>query len=85
MNVIRVIVPVFRKHNEGLILNVSSVGVRFLPTGCVAPFHVAHDLSDWQRRILQAIAGGKEPRLQISAHKSIHLWLTVRCATICFI
>jgi len=27
--------------------------------GCVAPHRVAHDLSDRQRRILQAIAGGK--------------------------
>jgi hypothetical protein len=27
----------------------------------------------------------KSPRLRISAHKSIHLWLTARYATICFI
>jgi hypothetical protein len=36
------------------------MGVRFLPSGYVAPLRVAHDLSDRQRRILQAIAGGKE-------------------------
>ena len=37
-----------------------AVGVRFSPSGYVAPLRVAHDLTDRQRRILQVIAGGKE-------------------------
>ena len=37
-----------------------AVGVRFLPSGYVAPLRVAHDLTDRQRRMLQAIADGKE-------------------------
>ena len=48
-------------HPEPQFLEVAgAVGVRFLPSGYVAPLRVAHDLSDRQRRILQAIAGGKE-------------------------
>ena len=34
-----------------------AVGVRFLPSGYVAPLRVGHDLTDRQRRILQALAG----------------------------
>jgi ATP-dependent DNA helicase RecG len=48
-------------HPEPEFLEVAgAVCVRFLPSGYVAPLRVAHDLSDRQRRILQAIAGGKE-------------------------
>ena len=45
-----------------------SVGVRFLPSGYVAPHRVAQDLTDRQRRILQAIAGRRE--CQFSAIRS---------------
>jgi ATP-dependent DNA helicase RecG len=37
-----------------------AVGVRFLPSGYVAPLRVAHDLTERQRQILQAVAGGRE-------------------------
>ena len=48
-------------HPEPEFLEVAgAVGVRFLPSGYVAPLRVAHDLTDRQRRILQVIAGGKE-------------------------
>ena len=48
-------------HPEPEFLEVAgAVGVRFLPSGYVAPLRVAHDLTDRQRRILQVIADGKE-------------------------
>ncbi|MFP5205876.1 MAG: ATP-binding protein [Acidobacteriota bacterium] len=48
-------------HPEPEFLEVAgAVGVRFLPSGYVAPLRVAHDLTDRQRRILQAIADGRE-------------------------
>jgi ATP-dependent DNA helicase RecG len=34
-----------------------AVGVRFLPSGYIAPHRVAHDLTARQRRILQTLAG----------------------------
>jgi ATP-dependent DNA helicase RecG len=37
-----------------------AVGVRFLPSGYIAPHRVAHDLTIRQRRILQALAGNTE-------------------------
>jgi ATP-dependent DNA helicase RecG len=37
-----------------------AVGVRFLPSGYIAPHRVAHDLTVRQRRILQALAGRTE-------------------------
>lgn len=37
-----------------------AVGVRFLPSGYVAPHRVGHDLTERQRRILQVLAGGKK-------------------------
>ena len=37
-----------------------AVGVRFLPSGYVAPHRVAHDLTTRQREILQALAGKQE-------------------------
>lgn len=46
-------------HPEPEFLEVAgAVGVRFLPCGYVAPHRVGHDLTDRQRRILQALAGG---------------------------
>lgn len=46
-------------HPEPEFLEVAgAVGVRFLPSGYVAPHRVGHDLTDRQRRILQALAGG---------------------------
>lgn len=39
-----------------------AVGVRFLPSGYVAPLRVAQDLTDRQRRILQTIASSGECR-----------------------
>ncbi len=46
-------------HPEPEFLEVAgSVGVRFLPSGYVAPLRVGHDLTDRQRQILQALAGG---------------------------
>jgi ATP-dependent DNA helicase RecG len=48
-------------HPEPEFLKVAgAIGVRFLPSGYVAPLRVAHDLTDRQRRILQAIADGRE-------------------------
>jgi len=48
-------------HPEPEFLEVAgAVGVRFLPSGYVAPLRVAHDLTDRQRRILQVVAGLKE-------------------------
>ncbi len=48
-------------HPEPEFLEVAgAVGVRFLPSGYVAPLRVAHDLTDRQRQILQAIADIKE-------------------------
>jgi ATP-dependent DNA helicase RecG len=48
-------------HPEPEFLEVAgAVGVRFLPSGYVAPLRVAHDLTDRQRRILQAVAGTRE-------------------------
>ena len=45
-------------HPEPEFLEVAgAVGVRFLPSGYVAPLRVGHDLTDRQRRILQAVAG----------------------------
>jgi len=37
-----------------------AVGVRFLPSGYIAPHRIAHDLTVRQRRILQTLAGSKE-------------------------
>jgi len=37
-----------------------AVGVRFLPSGYIAPHRVAHDLATRQREILQAVAGRRE-------------------------
>ena len=37
-----------------------AVGVRFLPSGYIAPHRVAHDLTKRQREILQALAGRQE-------------------------
>lgn len=37
-----------------------AVGVRFLPSGYVAPLRISHDLTERQREILQAIAEGGE-------------------------
>ncbi|HKS75947.1 MAG TPA: hypothetical protein VJQ82_22230 [Terriglobales bacterium] len=37
-----------------------AVGVRFLPSGYIAPHRVAHDLTTRQREILQALAGRQE-------------------------
>lgn len=37
-----------------------AVGVRFLPSGYVAPLRVTHDLTERQREILQAIAEAGE-------------------------
>jgi ATP-dependent DNA helicase RecG len=37
-----------------------AVGVRFLPSGYIAPHRVAHDLTIRQRRILHALAGNTE-------------------------
>jgi len=56
-----------------------SVGVRFLPSGYVAPHRVAQDLTDRQRRILQAIAGRRE--CQFSAIRS-HIDRTVADRTL---
>jgi ATP-dependent DNA helicase RecG len=39
--------------------NAGAVGVRFLPSGYVAPHRVGHDLTDRQRRVLQALGAGK--------------------------
>jgi len=48
-------------HPEPEFLEIGgAVGVRFLPSGYVAPLRVAHDLTDRQRQILQAVAGGRE-------------------------
>lgn len=48
-------------HPEPEFLEVAgAVGVRFLASGYVAPLRVGHDLTDRQRQILQAAAGGKE-------------------------
>ncbi len=48
-------------HPEPEFLEVAgAVGVRFLPSGYVAPLRVAHDLTERQRQILQAVAGGRE-------------------------
>jgi ATP-dependent DNA helicase RecG len=45
-------------HPEPEFLEVAgAVGVRFLPSGYVAPLRVGHDLTDRQRQILQALAG----------------------------
>jgi len=38
----------------------SAVGVRFLPSGYIAPHRVAQDLTTRQREILQALAGKQE-------------------------
>jgi len=47
-------------HPEPEFLEVAgAVGVRFLPSGYVAPLRVGHDLTDRQRQILQVLAGGK--------------------------
>ena len=47
-------------HPEPEFLEIAgAVGVRFLPSGYVAPHRVGHDLTDRQRRILQVLAGGK--------------------------
>jgi ATP-dependent DNA helicase RecG len=73
-------------HPEPEFLEVAgAVGVRFLPIGYVALLRVAHDLTERQRQILQAVAGGGSASLPISALRSIPLQLTVRCAMICFI
>jgi ATP-dependent DNA helicase RecG len=48
-------------HPEPEFLEVAgAVGVRFLPSGYVAPLRVAHDLTERQRQILQAVAGWRE-------------------------
>jgi ATP-dependent DNA helicase RecG len=48
-------------HPEPEFLEIGgAVGVRFLPSGYVAPLRVAHDLTNRQRQILQAVAGGRE-------------------------
>ncbi|MDR3727524.1 MAG: ATP-binding protein [Terracidiphilus sp.] len=48
-------------HSERDFLeNGGAVGVRFLPSGYVAPLCVAHDLTDCRHQILQAVAGGRE-------------------------
>jgi ATP-dependent DNA helicase RecG len=48
-------------HPEPEFLEIGgAVGVRFLPSGYVAPLRVAHDLTDRQRQILQAVAGERE-------------------------
>ncbi len=46
-------------HPEPEFLEIAgAVGVRFLPSGYVAPLRVGHDLTDRQRMILQTLAGG---------------------------
>ncbi len=48
-----------------------AVGVRFLPSGYVAPLRISHDLTERQREILQAIAEKKKlPLREIRAHLS---------------
>jgi hypothetical protein len=37
-----------------------AAGVRFLPSGYVAPLRDAHDLDEPQRQILLAVDGGRE-------------------------
>ena len=37
-----------------------AVGVRLLPSGCVAPLRVVHDLDESHRQILQAVDGERE-------------------------
>ncbi|MEI9979926.1 MAG: ATP-binding protein [Edaphobacter sp.] len=56
-------------HPEPEFLEVAgTVGVRFLPSGYVAPLRVGHDLTDRQRQILQALAGdGSRPFANIRA------------------
>ena len=73
-------------HPEPEFLEIGgAVGVRFLPSGYVAPLRVAHDLTDRQRQILQAVAGGENANLPISALRSIPRWQIVHCTTIFFI
>jgi hypothetical protein len=51
--------------------------VRFLPSGYVVPLRAAPDLTDWQRRVVQVIARGKEPSFSNIRTQIIHLSPTV--------
>jgi hypothetical protein len=48
-----------------------AAGVRFLPSGCVAPLRVARDLDESQRQILQAVTGGRGRQFARAAFRSI--------------
>ena len=61
-----------------------AVGVRFLPSAYVAPLRAAHDLADRQRRILHAIADGRERPFASIRVQIEQLWLSAHCAVIYF-